>query len=141
MLELVEHSEFVYILETNGMTIGHDPKLSTALSRFKNLHVRVSIKGSSPAQFHELTGARPDSYWLPYRAMERLIDEKISCNACLMASFSDEKDIETVKQRLLKIHPGILRSLETESITLFPKVKQRLKLNRLTPLRTRNRAK
>ena len=58
-----------------------------------------------------------------------------------MASFSDEKDIETVKQRLLKIHPGILRSLETESITLFPKVKQRLKLNRLTPLRTRNRAK
>ena len=48
LLELVDQSDYVYVLETNGMTLGHDPEFAPQLARFKNLHVRVSIKGTNP---------------------------------------------------------------------------------------------
>ena len=41
LLDLVEQSEFVYILETNGMTLGDDQAFTQSLAKYKNLHVRV----------------------------------------------------------------------------------------------------
>jgi uncharacterized Fe-S cluster-containing radical SAM superfamily protein len=137
LLDLVEHSEFVYILETNGMTLGADREFAQELARYKRLHVRVSIKGASENEYHELTGARPSSYRLPYIAMQNLIDAGVSCNACLMASFSDEEGISNVKRRLQDIHPGILKSLEVETITMFPKVAERLEQHGLAPRRAK----
>ena len=137
LLDLVEESEFVYVLETNGMTLGNDLDYGRALTKYTRLHVRVSIKGDSPEQYHELTGADPESYELPYRAIQHLIDEGVSCNACLMASFSDEEGIQRVRERLYEIHPGILKSLEIEKITLFPKVAERLATEALKPLQAR----
>lgn len=138
LLDLVEKSEFVYILETNGMTLGADRDFALSLSKYKNLHVRVSIKGANPNEYHSLTGARRGSYRLPYLALSHLIDAGVSCNACLMASFSSEDGIRSVKGNLMDIYPGLLRSLEIETITLFPKVKERLKKYALKPTNAKN---
>ncbi len=137
LLNLVEESEFIYVLETNGMILGNDPEYAQALSKYKRLHVRVSIKGDNPELYHELTGARPDSYELPYKAIANLIEAGVSCNACLMASFSDEEGIKRVKGKLIDMHPGILKSLEIERITMFPKVAERLSKNSIKPLRAK----
>ena len=126
LLELVDKSEFIYVLETNGMTLGHDETLAAELKRFSNLHVRVSIKGTSPDEFHSLTGAIRSSYELPFIALKKLIDSGVSCNACVMISFSDPSGIQDVKDKLCKLHPGLLKSLELEQIKLFPKVAKRL---------------
>ena len=127
LLELVDKSEFIYVLETNGMTIGHDPEFAKELSRFKNLHVRVSIKGASEKEYVRLTGAMSSSYSLPYKALYHLIKEGVSCNACLSISFSSPENIKKAEKRLTDIRPGLLKSLEKEHITLFPKVYKRLK--------------
>ena len=145
LLDLVEQSEFIYILETNGMTLGADSHYCQQLAQYKRLHVRVSIKGATPDEYFDLTGARPDSYWLPYEAMRNLINAGVSCNACLMASFSSDDGIEEVKKNLAEVHPGILKSLEVETITLFPKVQERLEKYGLKPtnakrLRSRRKA-
>ena len=137
LLDLVEKSEFVYVLETNGMILGNDPEYAQALAKYKRLHVRVSIKGDNPGLYHELTGAHPDSYELPYKALAHLIEAEVSCNACLMSSFSDDEGIEGVKMKLIGIHPGILKSLEIERITMFPKVAQRLGNKGLKPLKAK----
>ena len=126
LLDLVEDSPYIYIVETNGLNIGADPSIAKALSRYKRVHVRVSIKGASEQEFHRLTGAGPEFYELAYQAMEHLIAAGVSCNACLMASFSDAAGIKAVKERLSNIAPGILNSLEIERINLFPKVRKRL---------------
>jgi len=126
LLDLVDESEFVYILETNGMTLGDDPEFASSLARFKNLHVRVSIKGCNEDEFHRLTGARKSAYELPFKAMSHLIDAKVSCNACVSVSFSDEEGKLEVQKKLSNIHVGILKSLELEQIKLFPKVRKRL---------------
>ena len=133
LLGLVEKSDYVYILETNGMTLGNDPEFAQQLSRFKNLHVRVSIKGTNEDEYHELTSAMPTSYQLPFRALKYLIDAKVSCNACVMVSFSDKEGIKNVEKTLYKVHPGLLKSLEKEHITPFPKVAKRLSENGLKP--------
>ena len=73
-----------------------------------------------------LTGAMSSSYDLPYKALEHLIRAKVSCNACITVSFSSPQDIKKAEQRLASIRPGLLKSLEKEHITLFPKVFQRL---------------
>ena len=38
LLRFVDQSEFVYILETNGMTLGNDASFAQQLAAFKNLH-------------------------------------------------------------------------------------------------------
>ena len=73
LLELVDDSKYVFVLETNGMTLGHDRDFALALARFKNLHVRVSIKGSNKKEYNKLTGAISDSYDLPFKALDYLI--------------------------------------------------------------------
>jgi len=133
LLDLVEQSEFIYILETNGMNIGANAEIAKQLAKYKRLHVRVSIKGCSPEEFHTLSGAHRDAYELPFKALRHLIDAGVSCNACVMASFSDKQGIEKVKEKLSKITPGILRSLEIERIKQFPKVRARLKQHQLIP--------
>jgi len=133
LLDLVEQSEYVYILETNGMTLGNDKAFAEKLAPYKNLHVRVSIKGTSQEEYHKLTDAIPESYELPFRALKHLIDAGVSCNACVMISFSDEEGIRKVERKLFETHPGLLKSLEKERITPFPKVAQRLAKNGLKP--------
>jgi uncharacterized Fe-S cluster-containing radical SAM superfamily protein len=88
--------------------------------------VRVSIKGASEKEYVRLTGAMSSSYSLPYKALDYLIKEKVSCNACLSISFSSLENIKKAEKRLSDIRPGLLKSLEKEHITLFPKVYQRL---------------
>ena len=133
LLDLVETSDYVYILETNGMTLGNDKAFAEQLTSYKNLHVRVSIKGTSQEEYHELTDAIPESYELPFRGLKNLIDAGVSCNACVMISFSDDDGIRNVEQKLFELHPGLLKSLEKERITPFPKVAERLAKNGLKP--------
>jgi len=127
LLELVDKSDFIYVLETNGMTIGHDPEFARQLSRFRNLHVRVSIKGTTKEEYVRITGAMSSSYKLPYKALEHLMEAGVSCNVCLSISFSSPENIKKAEARLFEIRPGLLKSLEKEHITLFPKVYRRLK--------------
>ena len=141
LLELVDESDYIFVLETNGMTLGHDPEFAKALSRYKNLHVRVSIKGTNPGEYHELTGADPASYALPYKALKHLIDAQVSCNVCLSLSFSTKTGLAEAKERLFGIHPGLLKSLEHEYITLFPKVRKRLQDEKLMPTAIRKSGK
>ena len=135
LLDLVEQSEFIYILETNGMNLGANPEIAKQLAKYKRLHVRVSIKGCSPEEFHVLTGAKREAYEWPFKALRNLIDAGVSCNACVMASFSNQEGIADIKQKLSQITPGILRSLEIERIKQFPKVRARLLKHELKPNR------
>ena len=85
LLELVDETDYIYILETNGMTIGNDESFAKELSRFKNLHTRVSIKGCTKEEYVKLTNAKAESYELPYKALGYLINNKVSCKISLLA--------------------------------------------------------
>ena len=46
MLELI-HSNIQFVLEANGVLICHEKTYAEDLSRFENLYVRVSLKGTN----------------------------------------------------------------------------------------------
>ena len=56
-------------------------------------------------------------------------------------SLTTEEGIEEAKARLAALHPGILKSLELENITLFPKVAERLARKGITPRTIRHRGR
>jgi len=58
LLEMVDKTEYLFILETNSTLI--DEEFTYALSSFKNVHVRVSLKGTNGKEFAVLTGAIPE---------------------------------------------------------------------------------
>jgi uncharacterized Fe-S cluster-containing radical SAM superfamily protein len=114
-------SDLLFILETNGILLGADKSYVEELSKFKNLHVRVCLKGSNPKEFSFLTGAEK-GFELQLKALEFLRDEKLRFNIALV---SIEKNKKELFDRLLEMGLGSIM-VEDEAIILYPLVKKRL---------------
>jgi len=119
--------DYLFILETNGILLGNNEDYIKELSRFKNLHVRVSLKGCTPEEFSRLTGAVPESFELQLKALEYCIDNNVSCHPALMYDLIDRKNIKVLSNRLEEINPKLADELEFESLIKYPNVERRLK--------------
>jgi uncharacterized Fe-S cluster-containing radical SAM superfamily protein len=133
VLELVGKTGFLFILETNGILIGNDLKLARQLSKFKNLHVRVSLKGTNRQEFAKLTGAKPEGFDLQLMALRNLLEAGVSFNPAVMLSFSDPHSYKKLKQVLRQIHKSLPQYIEEEYVILYPPVIARLKEAKITP--------
>jgi uncharacterized Fe-S cluster-containing radical SAM superfamily protein len=125
VLELLP-KEIRFILETNGILIGHDPSYAKDLSRFPNLYARVSLKGASPENFSQLTQAEPWGFDLQLKALENLVAEGVDCFPAVMANFSSEEEIQKLRERLREIRPDF-SGFEEEDLILYPFVSENLK--------------
>jgi uncharacterized Fe-S cluster-containing radical SAM superfamily protein len=124
ILQLIP-KEIRFILETNGILIGHDPAYAKALSCFPNLYCRVSLKGACPADFTLLTGTKPEGFALQLKALENLVATGVDCFPAVMADFSSRDEIAQLRQRLREIRPDFAR-FEEEELILYPFVKDHL---------------
>ena len=97
--------QFLFILETNGILIGHDKTYADDLARFENLYVRVSFKGANEEEFSALTGAEPAGFELQIKALESLYRAGVRVHPAVMASFSTFDHVLALKKRLGKIDP------------------------------------
>ena len=75
LLDLVEETDYFFVLETNGILLGKEPEYVRALKKYRNLYVRVSIKAGTPEGFERRTGGKGEFYELPYLAVETLKKE------------------------------------------------------------------
>jgi uncharacterized Fe-S cluster-containing radical SAM superfamily protein len=114
-----------FVLETNGILLGHDPGYARELAAFRGLGVRVSFKGCTPAEFSLLTGADPEAFRLPLAALENLLAAGVACHAAAMTSFSPPESVAALRERLHAIHPS-LADLEEEEAFLNPGILARL---------------
>jgi uncharacterized Fe-S cluster-containing radical SAM superfamily protein len=117
--------EFHFILETNGILIGHDPSYARDLSRFPDLYVRVSLKGACSDDFTRLTGAKPEGFELQLKALEHLTREGVDCFPAVMANFSSPEEIRRLRERLKAIRPDFA-DFEEEELILYPFVAEHL---------------
>lgn len=124
VLELVP-KDYEFILETNGILIGHDPGYAEMLSRFKNLYVRVCLKGACEEEFSLLTGAMPEAFQLQLEALKSLVRCGVQTHPACMISFSSDESIMILRERLKAIDPA-LEDFEVEELVLYSNVKERL---------------
>lgn len=139
VLELVDRTNFRFILETNGILIGHDRHYAEQLSGFRNLHVRVSLKATNPDEFNRLTGAKPKAFTLQLEALKNLINAEIPFNPAIMMSFCSLGGIEQLKSKLEEIDPNLVDYLEEEYVILYPPVVERLKKAGIEPTAVESR--
>lgn len=132
VLSLNDKTKYLFILETNGTLLNEE--FVTDLCKFRNFHIRVSLKGTNPEEFSMLTGAIPQAFDTILGNLKLLIECKIRFNLAVMLSFSPEKNIVMLKQRLKKISESILEDFEEEYIFLYPHVVRRLKKAAVKPL-------
>jgi uncharacterized Fe-S cluster-containing radical SAM superfamily protein len=128
LLKVLEFTppDLLFILETNGILIGHDASYARELSRFNNLYVRVSLKGTTEEEFSRLTGCAPEGFSLQMRAIENLYQAGVEVQPAVMVSFSSSKGIETLRKRLAQIAPK-LSTMEEEELVLYGDVEERLR--------------
>jgi len=131
LLELVETSEFVlFILETNGIVFGVDRDYVEAIARFKKPHVRVSLKAGSPEAFTRKTGAKPESFEIPFRAIENLLNYGVSFHVAAMSAdprIMTPEERRSLIERLAEIDPGLPLNLEEEVVDPYETTLARLK--------------
>jgi uncharacterized Fe-S cluster-containing radical SAM superfamily protein len=117
--------DILFILETNGILIGHDATYARDLSRFENLYVRVSMKGTSEAEFTRLTGAQPAGFGLQIQALENMARCNVTGHPAVMVSFSSPENIKALRTRLREIDEDF-EDFEVEELVLYGKVEERL---------------
>ena len=117
--------DILFILETNGIMIGHDPFYAQDLSRYRNLYVRVSMKGTCEAEFTRLTGASPSGFRLQIRALENLAHFNVTTHPAVMVSFSSPEKIKAFRRRLREIYRDF-ENFEVEELVLYGTVEERL---------------
>lgn len=127
LLQVLEKipGNILFILETNGILVGHDPTYAGDLSRFKNLYVRVSMKGTNEAEFTRLTGAKAAGFELQIHALENLVRYNVAAHPAVMVSFSSYENIEAFRMRLREIKEDF-KDFEVEELALYGKVEERL---------------
>jgi uncharacterized Fe-S cluster-containing radical SAM superfamily protein len=131
LLGSLEGQHLYFILETNGILIGNDPRYAEDLSKYGFLHVRVSLKGCNEKGFAVLTGAKVEGFALQLNALENLLRQGVSCHPAFMTSFSTKEGIQSLIERLKVIDSKLAEDLEIEELMLYPKVKRKIEEHHL----------
>lgn len=84
VLDRIDRRRFSFILETNGLPLGHDPGYALALAAYRDVHVRVSLKAGGAAGFEARTGAQGEYWELPFQAVEHLMAAGVSFHVAAM---------------------------------------------------------
>jgi len=120
LLERVESSPFrLFILETNGILIGADPDYARQIARFKKVHTRISLKAGTPEAFTRKTGAKRESFELPFQAIVNLMEAGASFHVAAMsadARIVTKQERRSLLERLVSINPALVRNLEEEVV-------------------------
>jgi len=84
VLEFTEETPFLFILETNGILFGGKPEYVEKLKKYKNIHIRVSLKAGNPEGFEKRTGGKGEFYEFPFKAVECLKKAGINFHVAAM---------------------------------------------------------
>ncbi|MFX0202317.1 MAG: radical SAM protein [Candidatus Hodarchaeota archaeon] len=85
VLDLIESTDYHFILETNGILFGADKGYVHSLKKYSNIHIRLSLKAGTPEGFQQRTGAKASFYELPYQGIRHLKEEGISFHVACMS--------------------------------------------------------
>ncbi len=85
LLDLVNTTDYLFILETNGILLGQDKDFVKELKGYKNIHVRISIKAGTSEGFQSRTGAKGEFFKLPFQAIKYLKEANISFHVACMS--------------------------------------------------------
>jgi uncharacterized Fe-S cluster-containing radical SAM superfamily protein len=119
-----EKPQSVFILETNGFFLGCRADLIEKL-KFKNLWVRISLKGVDEDSFELISGVRRDFFQYPLVALKELEKEGMKAWPAVMRDLFTDEDIGRLEKVLEEY--GIGARLEEEMLEEYAFVTENMK--------------
>ena len=114
---------YLFILETNGTLINRN--FAKKLSKFPNLHVRVSIKGIDEEQFEEVTKRSRNAWEQIFRGLNALENFGVSYHVAIMdALIYDEVSFSNFLEKLASINDSLVHQLEIEPLIIMSHVRK-----------------
>ncbi len=136
IIEYVTDHGYNFILETNGILLGAYADYAEELTKYSRLIVRVSFKGVTPEEFHYLTGAKKEAWYLQLNALKNLVDYGLrpgeQVYPAAMIGWSRDEDIKWFLEKLRTIHPA-LTEVDWEYVILYRHVVKLLQKTGLWP--------
>jgi uncharacterized Fe-S cluster-containing radical SAM superfamily protein len=126
LLDRLRDEGLSFILETNGIPIGHDEDYARELAKYDFVHARVSLKGCSEQEFSVLTGASSEGFELQLRSLKNLIEAGVKCHPSVMTSFSKKESFHNLIEKLEQIDANLAAQVEIEELILYPHVVKRI---------------
>jgi len=131
LLEHVEDDPYfrLFILETNGVLFGEDKSYVAEISRFSKVYVRVSLKAGTPEEFTRKTGAIPEAFDLPFKAIKHLMEYDVPFHVAAMSldpRIMSTEERAKLFERLASIDFRLLLRLEEEVMDPYRMTKIRL---------------
>ncbi|MEM0489717.1 MAG: radical SAM protein [Ignisphaera sp.] len=137
LLNRVEETKLIFIVETNGIMIGYDEQIAKKLANYSRIIVRISFKGTTPEEFHRLTGASSRFFEYQFKALENLLNSGMKPGEdfypAVMLSFTQDENYIQFKRKLKTIHPILSETIDEEYIILYPHVIEILNRHNLKP--------
>ena len=139
VLDYVTSEGYHFILETNGILVGCKEDYAKRLAEYRgsNIEVRISIKGTSPDEFHLITGANVEAWYCQLRALQLLVNYGLKPGEevypAVMLSFAKEEGLTRIKRLLSAIHPDLAMNIDPEYVISYPHVEYMLRLRNLKP--------
>jgi uncharacterized Fe-S cluster-containing radical SAM superfamily protein len=101
-----------------------------AVSKYTKTHVRLSLKGGSPEDFTRKTGAKPEAFEIPFRAIRNLLDIKVSFHVAAMSAdprIMSQEERLALLEKLASVSPRLASTLEEEVVDPYETTLARLK--------------
>jgi uncharacterized Fe-S cluster-containing radical SAM superfamily protein len=114
-----------FILETNGLLIGHEPGFVQSLSQFERLEVRVALKGFDEESFEGVSGSEKKFFDIPIKGLRDLIRNGINAWPAIMYETFGAEGIGKINKKLKAICRP--EELEIEYLETYPFVLENLK--------------
>ncbi|MEM1916860.1 MAG: molybdenum cofactor biosynthesis protein MoaA, partial [Ignisphaera sp.] len=104
---------------------------------YSRIIVRISFKGTTPEEFHRLTGASSRFFEYQFKALENLLNSGMKPGEdfypAVMLSFTQDENYIQFKRKLKTIHPILSETIDEEYIILYPHVIEILNRHNLKP--------
>jgi uncharacterized Fe-S cluster-containing radical SAM superfamily protein len=114
-----------FILETNGIMLGHSPELADQLKGLDAIvSVRVAIKGWDERSFERITGGEGKAFRYQLAALEELSGRGIDVWPAVMFDLFGEDGLREIRAKLREI--GI-EKIELEELIRYPFVMENLR--------------
>jgi uncharacterized Fe-S cluster-containing radical SAM superfamily protein len=112
-----------FILETNGLVLGYREEFADEL-KFRNLLIRIAIKGVDPCSFEKIAGVRREFFIYPLLALKNLARRGIRAWPAVMEDLFSEAEISELRKTLRENE--IKAELELECLESYPFVMENM---------------
>ena len=121
----------IFVLETNGLILGYSREMIEEL-KFKNLWVRIAIKGTGAESFEKIAGAKKEFFHYPFLALKELENQGVKSWPAVMRDVFTDAEIRSLRKILDEYR--IKAELELEVLERYPFVLENME-RRGVPLR------